>query len=580
MSIDNNSKKIDLNYIDFNLPIFYIQDKYTLNDNVKNDLEISNTYDHLLYRKLFSNTHLDNNIFYKDLLDKYSTYYTNNSFFLNDMKYFIKNYTDSTNEYDINNIQNVYKDINEINSITDKDKNFVNTYQYLEIFPIFEFLNRNSLFLQCLSLYNIFNPLITIVIPIILLFIPFFIILLKGHYITIANYVEILLTIMKNHPLGNAIKDFTNVGWDRKFFLTFSLVFYFFNIYQNIISCIKFYKNFNKINNYLHTFKNFCKYYIQLIDNVNSYCKSSLQGFIDKNNEIKNYLTLFYNNLTGIKFSNFNIFELHTMGHKMKYFYELFKSQEYISSIKYCLYLHSFKDSILCIQKNINDKKINLCKIVNNKETKIYNSYYCCIDSNYIANNIDLKNNIIITGPNASGKTTILKSTLFNIILSQQFCCGFYKKAEINPYNYIHSYINIPDTSQRDSLFQSEVRRCKYILDSIESNEGRHFCIFDELYSGTNPTEAISCAYSYLKYLTNYKKCNFMLTTHFTTLCEKLNSHKNIINNKMNIIDNKFTYKLSNGISYYKGGINVLKELNYPDNVIKDAENIIQKINI
>ncbi|MHC5089592.1 MAG: hypothetical protein ACYSOT_08280, partial [Planctomycetota bacterium] len=94
MSIDNNSKKIDLNYIDFNLPIFYIQDKYTLNDNVKNDLEISNTYVHFLYRKLFSNTHLDNNIFYKDLLDKYSTYYTNNSFFLNDMKYFIKNYTD------------------------------------------------------------------------------------------------------------------------------------------------------------------------------------------------------------------------------------------------------------------------------------------------------------------------------------------------------------------------------------------------------------------------------------------------------------------------------------------------------
>ena len=135
---------------------------------------------------------------------------------------------------------------------------------------------------------------------------------------------------MKNHPLGNAIKDFANVGWDRKFFLTFSLVFYFFNIYQNIISCIKFYKNFSKINNYLDTFKHFSKYYIELIDNVNSYCKSSLQGFIDKNNEIKNYLTLFYNNLTGIKFSNFNIFEAHSIGYKMKYFYELFKCQEYI----------------------------------------------------------------------------------------------------------------------------------------------------------------------------------------------------------------------------------------------------------
>lgn len=263
----------------------------------------------------------------------------------------------------------------------------------------------------------------------------------------------------------------------------------------------------------------------------------------------------------------------------MKYFYELFKSYEYISTIKYCLSLHAFKDCIICIQNNINRKNINFCKI-NNKTTKIYNSYYCCIDSNYVTNNINLNKNIIITGPNASGKTTILKSTIFNIILSQQFCCGFYKKASINPYNYIHSYINIPDTSQRDSLFQSEVRRCKYILDSIEKYKGRHFCIFDELYSGTNPSEAISCAYSYLKYLNNYSNCNFMLTTHFTTLCEKLNKNNNIINLKMNIINDTFTYELVSGISYYKGGINILEELEYPNNVIIDAKNIIKTINI
>ena len=574
MSIDNNSKKLD-----FHLPIFYIQDKYTLDANVKNDLEISNSYDYLLYRKFFNISDLDNNIFYSDILEKYSTYYTNNTFFLNDMKYFIKNYSDNNNYYDINNIQNVYKDINEINNITDKNKNFVNTYQYLETYQKFDFLNKNSIFLQCLSLYNILNPLITIIIPIILLIIPFFIILFKGYHITLTQYVEILLTIMKNHPLGNAIKDFANVGWDRKFFLVFSLVFYFFNIYQNIISCIKFYKNFYKINNYLDTFKNFCNYYIQLIDNVNSYCKSTLQEFVDKNNEIKNYLILFYNNLNTIKFTNFNIFDIQYMGHKMKYFYQLFQCDEYINCIKYCLSLQSFKDTVLCIQKNINSKNINFCKFVN-KETKLFKSYYSSIDSNFITNNINLKNNIIITGPNASGKTTILKSTLFNIILSQQFSCGFYRRAQINPYNYIHSYINIPDTSQRDSLFQSEVRRCKYILDSIQSNKGRHFCIFDELYSGTNPNEAISCGFSYLKYLTTYKNCNFMLTTHFTTLCEKLDSHKNILNCKMNIINNKFTYKLSKGLSYYKGGINILKELNYPDNVTKDAENIIQNINI
>ena len=74
---------------------------------------------------------------------------------------------------------------------------------------------------------------------------------------------------------------------------------------------------------------------------------------------------------------------------------------------------------------------------------------------------------MIITGPNAAGKTTLLKTTTINIILSQQWGCGFYRKCSISPYSHIHCYLNIPDTSGRDSLFQAEARRCKEILDAI-----------------------------------------------------------------------------------------------------------------
>ena len=56
-------------------------------------------------------------------------------------------------------------------------------------------------------------------------------------------------------------------------------------------------------------------------------------------------------------------------------------------------------------------------------------------------------------------KQLYLKTSLFNIILSQQIGCGFYKSAKINPYNYIHCYLNIPDTSGRDSLFQAEAQK-------------------------------------------------------------------------------------------------------------------------
>ena len=53
-----------------------------------------------------------------------------------------------------------------------------------------------------------------------------------------------------------------------------------------------------------------------------------------------------------------------------------------------------------------------------------------------------------------------VKSYIINL-LSQQIGFGYYKKGILNPFDYIHCYINIPDDCSRDSLFQSEVRRCK-----------------------------------------------------------------------------------------------------------------------
>ena len=116
--------------------------------------------------------------------------------------------------------------------------------------------------------------------------------------------------------------------------------------------------------------------------------------------------------------------------------------------------------------------------------------------------------NIIISSPNAGGKTTMIKTTTINVIFSQQLGCGFYKSCVLKPYTHIHSYLNIPDTSGRDSLFQAESRRCKEIIDIINGTNietTRHFCIFDELYSGTNPKEATKSAYAFLLYLSKFK---------------------------------------------------------------------------
>ena len=198
-------------------------------------------------------------------------------------------------------------------------------------------------------------------------------------------------------------------------------------------------------------------------------------------------------------------------------------------------------------------------------------------DENVVKNDCKLTKNIILTGPNASGKTTTLKSALINILLSQQFGMGCFESLILMPYNKLHCYLNIPDTSGRDSLFQAEARRCKEIIDTIDSNnDERHFCIFDELYSGTNPEEAVVSAFAFMNYIVKKNNVSCMLTTHYVKLCKKLAKNYRIQNFNMKTLkknDNfKYTYLIQEGISKVKGGFKVLTDLNYPQEILDNTK--------
>jgi DNA mismatch repair ATPase MutS len=148
------------------------------------------------------------------------------------------------------------------------------------------------------------------------------------------------------------------------------------------------------------------------------------------------------------------------------------------------------------------------------------------------------------------------------------------------PYTHIHSYLNIPDTSGRDSLFQAESRRCKEIIDIIREqnpDKTRHFCTFDELFSGTNPHEASSAGHAFLSYLNTFKNVNFILTTHYLRICKQFKVSEHIQNYKMDVRISedgtfKYTYKIKKGISSIKGGIRVLKDMDYPKEIIDLVE--------
>ena len=175
-----------------------------------------------------------------------------------------------------------------------------------------------------------------------------------------------------------------------------------------------------------------------------------------------------------------------------------------------------------------------------------------------------------------------MKSTAINIIFTQQFGIGFYKTCQLQPYHNIHSYLNIPDTSGRDSLFQAESRRCKDILDSIALNgpESRHFCIFDELYSGTNPNEATKTAFSFMKYISSFKNVDLILTTHYVSICTKLERvfPSRISNYQMEVLEvehvEENTYKIIKGISTREGAIKILRDMKYPEQILETFHNM------
>jgi len=99
--------------------------------------------------------------------------------------------------------------------------------------------------------------------------------------------------------------------------------------------------------------------------------------------------------------------------------------------------------------------------------------------------------------------------------------------------------LNIPDTSDRDSLFQAEVRRGKEILDAVSNTASanasaissetpnNNFLLMDELFSGTNHDDAVQAAYGFLCYLGHpmrQSSTRFLLTTHFVEICDKIQS--------------------------------------------------------
>lgn len=557
----------------FDLPISYIEQKKELKEHIIEDLELIETIDDScepIYKSTFNPQTEAGNI----VLREFPKLYTSDTLYLENTKSILQKYeieTDKDNEI-VNEVVRIWKEIR-------GDLSFLTKYNYIEM-SYFKNWNYSEPALQFISMYTLASPIIALLVPFIICIVPILVLKFRGVSISWNEYMVLLKMIAANHSLFKLITSFNEVSNEQKAYLIFSSCIYLFSLYQNALCCVRFYNNMKKIHGELKIIR---KYLDQTLYEMDKFleCSSGLERYSGFNKSIienKEKILKYKESVEKIYCEEISYKNLGQIGKLMKHFYVLYDSDEYNSMFLYSLGFHGFIENMRGLIENTKSKKLGYSTFKTNKKVVFKKSYYgSLIDKNKTTNDIKLDKNMIITGPNASGKTTTLKTTLINIIITQQFGCGYYKSANLIPFEHIHCYLNIPDTSGRDSLFQAEARRCKEIIDTIENNKkDRHFCVFDELYSGTNPDEAISSATAFMKYLLTKKKVKCILTTHYVSICRQLDDEKNLINYKMNTIPEgdgfKYTYYLKKGISEVKGGLKVLSDMNYPEEIINNTK--------
>lgn len=207
------------------------------------------------------------------------------------------------------------------------------------------------------------------------------------------------------------------------------------------------------------------------------------------------------------------------------------------------------------------------------------------IGEEYVANSVLLNREnqqiIMITGPNMSGKSAILRQTALVVLLAQM---GSYVPAEaarIGIVDKIFTRVGASDNiSMGESTFMVEMNETASILNNVSD---RSLVLLDEIGRGTSTYDGISIAWAITEYLHEHpSKAKTLFATHYHELNEMTASFERIKNFNVSVKELEdsiiFLRKLVEGGSNHSFGIHVAKLAGMPNLVIKRANKILQKL--
>lgn len=194
-----------------------------------------------------------------------------------------------------------------------------------------------------------------------------------------------------------------------------------------------------------------------------------------------------------------------------------------------------------------------------------------------VDNDFDIVNGMLVTGTNASGKSTFLRTILLNAVLSQCINTSVAKSYHGKKYR-IFSSMSLKDSLLAgDSYYMAEIKSIRRILTASEIDGAPVLCVVDEVLRGTNTVERIAAACQIMKSLSKPEVCLFA-ATHDYELTELLKDYLDNCHFTEEISgdDIKFNYKLVKGACSSRNAIALLKLMGYSDSIVQNAMNMTQ----
>lgn len=204
----------------------------------------------------------------------------------------------------------------------------------------------------------------------------------------------------------------------------------------------------------------------------------------------------------------------------------------------------------------------------------------------YISNSVTLNNDtdqiMMITGPNMSGKSALLRQTALNVIMAQIGCFVAADSAHVGVVDKIFTRVGASDNiSLGESTFMVEMNEAAAILNNMSR---RSLILFDELGRGTSTYDGISIAWAIIEYIHDWQdlRPKTLFATHYHELNEMKNTHDRIVNVNVSVkeIDGKvvFLRKLAPGGSEHSFGIHVARLAGMPRAIVNRADQVLHQL--